>query len=45
MTDILVYDTEAETIEKLAEKHDTTVAEIVGAMMECFYDNDGESYV
>ena len=45
MTNILVYDTEAETIEKLAEKYDTTVAEVVSAMVECFYDNAGEDYV
>ena len=45
MTDISVYDTEAKKIEEFAEKHDTTVAEVVGAMMECFYDNDGEEYI
>ena len=45
MTNITVYDTEAKELEKLADKHDTTIAEIVGAMVECFYDNDGEDYV
>lgn len=45
MTSIVIYDTEANELEHLAEKHDTTVAEIVEALLECFYDNDGEDYV
>jgi hypothetical protein len=45
MTNILIYDIEATEIEKLAEEHDTTVAEIVEAMVECFYDNNGKEYV
>lgn len=45
MTSVIVYDTEAKELEHLAEKHDTSIAEIVGAMLECFYDNDGEDYI
>lgn len=45
MTNILVYDVEAKELEKLAEENDTTVAEVVGAMVECFYDNNGKEYI
>ena len=45
MKSIVVYDTEAKELERLADKHDTTVAEIVEAMLECFRENDGEDYV
>ena len=34
MTNILVYDIEAEELEKLAEENDTTVAELVCEMVE-----------
>lgn len=34
MTNILVYDIEAEELEKLAEDNDTTVAEIICEMMD-----------
>ena len=45
MKSIVIYDTEADELEYLAEKHDTSIAEIVQALLECFYDNDGEDYV
>lgn len=34
MTKILVYDIEAEELEKIADANDTTVAEIVEMLME-----------
>lgn len=45
MTSVVVYDAEANELEYLAEKHDTSIAEIVQALLECFYENDGEEYV
>ena len=45
MTHLLVYDTEAKDIEDIAERLDVTVAEVVEALVECFNDNDGESYI
>ena len=34
MTGILIYDTDAEAIEKIAYANDTTVAEVVEMLME-----------
>lgn len=34
MTKILVYDIEAEALEKIADANDTTVAEVVEMLME-----------
>lgn len=34
MTNILVYDIEAEVLEKMAEENDTTVAEVVCEMVD-----------
>ena len=34
MTNIMVYDTEAEELEKIADANDTTVAEVVEMLME-----------
>ena len=34
MTKILVYDVEAEELEKIADANDTTVAEVVEMLME-----------
>ena len=45
MTPIVIYDIEANELEHLAEKHDTSIAEIVQALLECFYDNDGKDYI
>ena len=45
MQSIVVHDTEAEELKKLADEHDTSIAEIVGALLECFYDNNGKDYI
>ena len=45
MSPIVIYDIEANELEYLAEKHDTSIAEIVQALLECFYENDGEEYI
>ena len=34
MTNIMVYDTEAEELEKIADANDTTVAEVVEMLMQ-----------
>lgn len=34
MTNILIYDIEAEELEKIADANDTTVAEVVEMLME-----------
>lgn len=42
MTNITIYDIEADIINDLAESHDITTAEVIEAMARCFADNNGE---
>lgn len=38
MTNVSVYDVEAEKLEQLAEEHDTSVAEVVEAIFDAIND-------
>ena len=40
MTNITIYDTDAKRLEEVAERHNTTVAEVVEALMDFINDVD-----
>lgn len=40
MTNISVYDDTAETLEQIAERHDTTIAELIDQLVNEFEDED-----